>query len=79
MRPDVVVVVSPHGQLAAGINQAVEDLFVEAFVAQTAVERLDVAVLLRFARVDVVPLDLVVVRPFEDGLAGKLGPVACWE
>jgi hypothetical protein len=38
MRPDVVVVVSPQGQLAAGINQAVEDLLVETFVAQTAVE-----------------------------------------
>ena len=46
MRPDVVVVVAPEGQLAAGISQAVEDLFVEAFVAQAAVEGLDVAVLL---------------------------------
>lgn len=31
-RSDVVVVVSPLGQLAAGIGQAVEDLLVEAFV-----------------------------------------------
>jgi hypothetical protein len=29
MRPDVVVVVAPEGQLAAGIGQAVEDLFVK--------------------------------------------------
>ena len=29
MRPDVVVVVSPDGQLAAGISQAVEDLLVQ--------------------------------------------------
>jgi hypothetical protein len=49
MRPDVVVVVSPEGQLAAGIGQAVEDFLVEAFVAQAAIEGLDVAVLLRLA------------------------------
>lgn len=38
MRPDVVVVVAPQGQRAAGIGQAVEDLLVEALVAQAAVE-----------------------------------------
>jgi hypothetical protein len=38
MRPDVVVVVAPEGQLSAGISQTVEDLFVQAFVAQAAVE-----------------------------------------
>ena len=38
MRADVVVVVSPKGQLAAGVSQAVEDLLVQAFVAQAAVE-----------------------------------------
>jgi hypothetical protein len=48
MRPDVVVVVSPDGQLALGIGQAVEYLFVVAFVAQAAVEALDECVLLRF-------------------------------
>ena len=43
--------------------------------AQASVEGLNVAVLLRFAGVDVMPLDFVVVRPLQDGLAGKLGPV----
>ena len=53
MWPDVVVVVAPEGQGPAGICQTVEDLFVETFVAQTAVEGLDVAVLLRLSGVDV--------------------------
>ena len=75
MRPDIVVVVAPQGQRAAGVGQAVEDLLVQALVAQASVEGLDVAVLLRFAGVDVMPFDLVVVRPFQDGLAGELGPV----
>ena len=72
MRPDVVVVVSPDGQLALGIGQAVEYLFVVAFVAQAAVEALDECVLLRFAWIDVVPLDHVVVCPFQDRFAGEV-------
>ena len=66
MWPDIVVVVAPESQRAAGIGQAVEDLFVEAFIPRTAVEAFNVAVLLRLAWVDVMPLDLVVVRPFQD-------------
>jgi len=38
MRPDVVVIVAPEGQRSAGVGQAVEDLFVEAFIAEAAVE-----------------------------------------
>ena len=75
MGPDVVVVVTPQGQLAAGISQAVEDLLVQAFIPQAAVEGLDEAILLRLARVDVVPFDTVLVGPFQDGLAGELGSV----
>ena len=75
MRPDGVVVVAPEGQLAAGIDQAVEELLVQAFVAQAAVETLDESVLLRLARIDVVPFDAVRVGPFQDGLAGELGSV----
>ena len=43
MRPDVIVVIAPEGQLLAGIGEAVEDLFVQAFVPQTAVEAFDQA------------------------------------
>ena len=43
--------------------------------AEAAIERRDVAVLLRLAGVDAVPLDLVVVRPFQDGLAGEPGAI----
>ena len=73
MRPDVVEVVTPKGQLAAGVGQVVEDLVIQAFVAQAAIEGLDVAVLLRLARVDVMPFDAVLVSPLQDGLAGELG------
>ena len=63
MRPDVVVVVSPEGQLSAGISQAVEDLLVQAFVAQAAIEGLDVAVLLRLAGIDVSLFSSLRLRP----------------
>ena len=75
MGPDVVVVVAPEGQFAAGISQAVEDFLVQAFVAQAAVEAFDVAILLRLAGIDVVPLDTVLVCPLQDRLAGELGPI----
>jgi hypothetical protein len=79
MRPDIVVVVAPESQGSAGICQTVEDLFVETFVAQAAVEGLDIAVLLGLSGGDVMPLDAVLVGPLEDRLAGELGPKACWE
>jgi hypothetical protein len=46
MRPDSVVVVAPKRQRSAGISQAVEVLLIQAFVTQTSIEALDVAVLL---------------------------------
>ena len=75
MPPDVVIVVAPGGELSPGISQAVEDLFVQAFIAQAAVEAFDVALLLRLARVDVLPFDAVLVGPLQDRLAGELGPI----
>lgn len=56
MWPDVVVVVTPKGQLAAGVGQGVEDFLIQAFVAQAAIEGLDIAVLLGLSGVDVMPL-----------------------
>ena len=75
MQPDVVVIVAPEGQRSAGVGQAVEDFLVEAFVAQAAVVGLDVTILLRLAGIDVMPLDLVVVCPFQDRFADELRSV----
>lgn len=75
MRPDIVVIVSPKGQLAPCIVQAVEHSLVQELVAQAAVEAFDDGILLRLSRVDVMPLDIVVVCPFQDRPAGELGAV----
>ena len=72
MRPDTVVVIAPEGQLAAGISQIVEELFVQAFIPQAAIEGLNVVILLRLARIDVMPFDLVVVRTLQNVLANSV-------
>ena len=72
----MVLVVVPEGQLATGIGQAVEDLFVEALVAQAAVERLDIAILLGLSWVDVVPFDTVLIGPFEEAFEVNSVPLS---
>ena len=52
VRPVIVLVMAPQGQLAASIGQGEEDFDVQAFIAQLAVEALNVAVLDRLARPD---------------------------
>ena len=51
MWPDVVVVIAPEGQRLAGVGEGIEDLFIQAFVAQAAVEAFDQTVLLRMRRI----------------------------
>src|SRR3546814_10238952 len=63
MRPHMVVVVAPEPQHRAGMAERHEQRLVEALVTQAAVEALDIAVLLRLARRDVVPLDRSLLRP----------------
>lgn len=75
VRPDCVVVIAPEGQLAPGVVQAVEDLFVQEFISQAAVEAFDERVLLRLAGINVVPRHLLLVSPFQDRPACELGPV----
>ena len=72
MRSDVVVIVPPEGQLSPRIFQAVEHLLVQQLVPKASVERFDEGVLLGLARVDVVPVHAVFVRPFQDRSAGEL-------
>ena len=75
VRPDVVVVEPPALDHGAGLGEVGEDLFVQALVAQLAVEALGGAVLLRLARRDVAPVDAGSVGPFQHGSAGHLRAV----
>jgi hypothetical protein len=59
------VIASPEDELATGVIQRIEDLFVQWLNTQTAVERLDEAILLRFTLIDIMPIDVVIARPLQ--------------
>ncbi len=50
-------------------------MLVQAFIAQTTVERLNQAILHRLAGLDVAPCASAIVLPFQDGVRGQLRPV----
>lgn len=75
VRPDEVVVEPPAFDDGAGLGEGGEDLLIETFVTEPAVDAIDEAVLLRLARRDVLPGCAGSVGPFEDGSAGHAGAV----
>lgn len=75
MRAMVVVVVAPCRNQMAGMAQAGEEVLVQAFVPQAAIEALDQAVLHRFSWRDVMPLHPSILRPFEHGVRRQFGSV----
>lgn len=68
MRAAQVIVVSPVFDSLPGMAVAGEQVLVEAFVAQASVEALHEAVLHWLARRNVMPVDGMVLLPFEDGV-----------
>ena len=71
MGSDGVVIVFPFGQYRPCVVQGREQGFIQAFVAQFALEALDKPVLHRLARRNVMPRDLPVLSPLEDGHTGQ--------
>jgi hypothetical protein len=73
VRPHFVVVALPRRQDGAGVRERGEQRLVEALVAQAADEALGKRVLLRLARRDVVPFNLALLAPSQNGAAGEFG------
>ena len=69
MGPQVIVVVTPRLDGRARFGECEEDMLVEAFVTQAAVERFDEGVLQWLARLDVVPIETT-GGPAQDRAAG---------
>jgi len=69
MRSQVIVVVTPCLDGFARLGEGEEDVLVEAFVAEFAVEALDEGVLHGLARLDVVPVETT-GGPAQDRAAG---------
>src|SRR3954469_313094 len=70
-----IVVDPPFLDAVVGVPVAAEEPLIEALIAQSANEAFDEAVLHRFARRDVVPLDLAILLPAQNGVRGQLGAV----
>lgn len=75
MRSVGVVVDPPVFDDLPGFVEVGEQVFVEALVAQATVEALDKAILHRFARCDVVPVDAKLFLPGQYSVRRKLGAV----
>ena len=75
IRSVVVIVVTPARDDLAGMAVTPEQVLVQALVSQSPVERFNEAVLHRFARGDVVPLDAALLLPLKIGVRRQLGAV----
>ncbi len=63
MRPDGIVILPPGGQHGPCVCHGGKKRLIEAFIAQPAVEAFDKRILCRFARRNVVPFHLPLMRP----------------
>ncbi len=63
----VVVFLSPGFDDRLGVTQADKPVFVQAFVAQTSVERFDVGILIWFSGLDLPQLHTTLMRPVQHG------------
>ncbi len=59
----------------SSVSVACEEMLVEALIPEATDEALDESVLLRLARLDVMPFDIPVAPPLEDGMAGQFRAV----
>ena len=75
MRSHFVVIAAPGRDDRLGVLERREPVFVEAFVAELAVEALDVGVLGRLAGLDQQQLYAVGLRPLVQRSAGELRPL----
>ena len=66
-----VVFGAPPFDDPAGLSEAVEQVLIQAFVPEPAVEALDEGVLHRLSWRDVMPLDAGFVGPGEHGIRGE--------
>ena len=71
----VIIVGAPSRDQFSGMAQVGEQVLVQALVPQAAVEAFHEAVLHRLSRSNVVPLDLAILLPFQNGVRGQLRPI----
>jgi len=72
VRADIVIVLPPFLDDVPSVSEASEDLLVQAFVTYFSVHTFRVAVFGRLARCNVMPFNLVILGPLQNGSTGKL-------
>lgn len=75
MGPQLIVILAEGFDEASGMAQVREEVFVQALVAELAIEAFDISVLRRFTWADKTVPDVVLVAPALEGDAGKLRAV----
>ena len=70
-----VVVPAPCRDQAASMAQGVEDVFIQAFIPEASIKTLHKAILHRFPRRNVMPLNLAVLLPLKDRIGGEFSPI----
>ena len=76
VRALLVIVVSPLVEFASCVGQAEKNLYVQAFIAQPAIETFDVAILGGFPGTNKIQFHARLMRPKVHRLARKLATVA---
>ena len=75
MWPENAVVILPCRQHHPDVGERREQCLVEQIIAQPPVKALDQGALCRLTWRDVVPVDVLLLRPLQDCHAGELGAV----
>src|SRR3546814_4154550 len=79
VRPRLVVIFGPGRDHCAGMIEVEEQRLIQKLIAHPAIKALDIAVLHRLARRDIMPLDPDLAAPYEHRDRRQLGPVAAHE
>ena len=72
MRTLCVVVLPPHFDDVPGVSQSIEQMLIEAFIAEPPIETLHESVLGGLAGLDIVPFHTSRLGPFQDRVTGEL-------
>ena len=75
MRPYRVVVHHPCSDHRSCVIKAEEQRLIQQLIAHLAIEAFDIAILHGLARGDLVPVDLVVFAPGEDGIRREFSSI----
>ena len=74
-----VVILLPSSNSGAGLSKRREQGLIKTLVTEAAIEAFDKSVLHRFAGSDIMPIDMDLLAPFEDGHTGHLRAVVGYD